>query len=150
MIKLTTEEKRERDRVRVANKRLKYTDKDRERVAKVTKAYRMANLEKKRAYNRAYNKKRYDNDPVAEKVRAAEYRAKRIKATPKLTKKEKKEIVGLYKIAQDATKLFGYGWEVDHIVPLAKGGLHNLANLQVVPAKWNRIKSASNSDLYWG
>ena len=146
MIKLTEEEKREKNRVRCA----KWQKENRKKLHEIQAKSRLKNLDKNRAYNKAYSKKRYDNNPVAEKVRAAEYRAKRIKATPILTKKEKKEIVGLYKIAQDATKLFGYGWEVDHIVPLAKGGLHNLANLQVVPAKWNRIKSASNSDLYWG
>ena len=66
-----------------------------------------------------------------------------------MSKEDKAKIAELYVIAKDATKLFGYGWEVDHIVPLAKGGLHKLSNLQVVPTTWNRVKGARNCDTYW-
>jgi len=58
-------------------------------------------------------------------------------------------INNLYTIAQEASVTTGYNWEVDHVVPLSKGGLHTLNNLQVVPATWNRSKKNNNCDRYW-
>lgn len=80
---------------------------------------------------------------------SANRRAKKFGATIYMTKEDSAKIEELYTIAKDATKLFGSGWEVDHIVPLAKGGLHKLSNLQVVPESWNRVKSDKNCDTYW-
>ncbi|QWY14252.2 HNH endonuclease [Xanthomonas phage M29] len=36
----------------------------------------------------------------------------------------------------------GYAWHVDHMVPLAKGGMHCASNIQVIPARMNLAKSA--------
>jgi hypothetical protein len=37
-------------------------------------------------------------------------------------------------------KRFGIKFEVDHIIPLDKGGWHHHLNLQVIPRTWNRKK----------
>jgi hypothetical protein len=37
-------------------------------------------------------------------------------------------------------KRFGIKFEVDHVVPLEKGGWHHHLNLQAIPAIWNRRK----------
>ena len=95
-------------------------------------------------------KKYHQNNPDKLNSHCANYRAKKFGATVWMTKEDKEKIAELYEIAKDATKLFGYDWEVDHIVPLSKGGLHKLANLQVVPASWNRAKNNRNSNVYWG
>jgi len=48
-----------------------------------------------------------------------------------------------YDLAQLRTKVFGFKWHVDHVIPL-KGknvcGLHTPYNLQVIPAKENLRK----------
>lgn len=35
----------------------------------------------------------------------------------------------------------GYRWEIDHMIPLNRGGLHKYHNLQVIPKVLNRLKS---------
>ncbi|GAN16110.1 HNH endonuclease [Legionella pneumophila] len=34
-----------------------------------------------------------------------------------------------------------YGWEIDHIIPVSRGGTDNLANLQALQWKTNRKKA---------
>ena len=55
-----------------------------------------------------------------------------------------------YLLAKLREKVCGGKWEVDHIVPLSKGGLHSPHNVQVVPAYWNRSKHASHSKRFFG
>ena len=66
-----------------------------------------------------------------------------------MTKEDKENWANLVKIRNDATKLFGYAWHIDHIIPLSKGGTNKADNLQVVPATWNLKKRNSNQDLFW-
>jgi hypothetical protein len=47
------------------------------------------------------------------------------------------------KTAEKRTKMFGFAWEVDHIIPLqgdTVSGLHVPTNLQVIPRSVNRAK----------
>lgn len=47
-------------------------------------------------------------------------------------------------LARKRTKVFGFSWDVDHIVPLLGekvSGLHVWSNLQVIPSSLNRAKS---------
>jgi predicted DNA-binding protein len=44
-------------------------------------------------------------------------------------------------------KKFGVKFEVDHIVPLDKGGWHHHLNLQVIPMVWNRRKHTKDASV---
>lgn len=117
----TTEEQREKARIRASEWRDKNPARNREMKA----SWRRRNLEVKSAAS-------------------ARRRASKIKATPDwLTEDDLNEIKYMYSLARDAKTLTGEDYHVDHIVPL-KGksvcGLHVPWNLQVLPAYINLSK----------
>jgi hypothetical protein len=98
-----------------------------------------------RAKNREYNKKRAakwsKDNPDRCCIKRAARDALKIKATPSWA-------IGFfieeaYRLAALRTKMLGYKWHVDHIVPLRSKlvcGLHVHNNLAVVPAVINIAK----------
>lgn len=68
------------------------------------------------------------------------YKASKLQATPILDTWDKMYIHNIYKTAQWLST-FCKQYEVDHILPLAKGGTHEPANLQILPAEINLLKS---------
>lgn len=94
----------------------------------VGKAVRKAAIEKYESTEKGYLSK-YNS--------TAKRRASRIQRTPKwLTEDDLWIIKEIYKLAADRTKLHGFSWHVDHILPLQGkevSGLHIPANLQVIP-----------------
>lgn len=46
-------------------------------------------------------------------------------------------------LARELEALTGEPYAIDHVWPLAKGGIHHHENLQVIPASWNSEKGAS-------
>lgn len=117
--------------------------------------YRKNNREKINALSR----KRYFNNPVAQreqikkyesenpsKIRAksAKRRATKLQRTPKwLTELHYKQIQIFYDSATSLTKEFGVEMEVDHIIPLngeLVSGLHVPWNLQVITQRENLSK----------
>ena len=110
------------------------------------KIYNDENKAKKAVYDTEYrikNKEKRD-------VWGAEYRLLKNNALAAMTKEEKENYANLVKIRDDATKLFGYEWHIDHTIPLSLGGTNTIDNLEVVPALWNISKKNRNSDSYWG
>jgi hypothetical protein len=72
----------------------------------------------------------------------AAYNARRKGLTPVLTVEEQAKIMAFYSEARAMTELTGEPYHVDHIKPLAKGGPHHPANLQVLRGVENQRKGA--------
>jgi hypothetical protein len=85
------------------------------------------------------------NNPDKHNASNAATRAAKLQAIPQwLDKEDKWMIQEAYSLAQLRTRLFGFEWHVDHIVPLRGKtvcGLHVPWNLQVIPAADNLSKS---------
>lgn len=103
-----------------------------EKMSKVNKKYREANPEKVKQWkadDRQRNKHRIsaDNAKRRAKLRGA--------LTP--------EIIQMYALRDFYVAMsLGESFHVDHIIPLAKGGLHTADNLQVIPAIDNLRKGS--------
>jgi hypothetical protein len=91
--------------------------------------------------------KRYasaNKDKTNQKTKA--YQAAKINRVPKWVDSEEMWLIQeAYDLAVKRTKLFGFSWHVDHIVPLRGkivSGLHTIGNLQVIPGIEN-VKKAN-------
>ena len=116
-----------------------------------TTAYRLANPEQ----HNAYVKKSKDKDREAVReynslhklahraeatAREGNRRALKLNQTPDNANLD--IIESLYKMCRRRSQVEGIQYEVDHIKPLSKGGLHHEDNLQIITAHDNRVKSA--------
>lgn len=118
-----------------------WRDNNRELRNEKNKEWRRANPDKQKEYAR---KSRINN---LARVYAAnnKRRADKLDRTPKwITKDDLWLIKEAHELAVLRTKLFGFDWHVDHIIPL-KGktvsGLHVPTNLQVIEGKINIMKN---------
>ena len=93
------------------------------------KPYREANKEKMAERSRIWTQ----NNLGKHNARCARYRARRLGQTP-----EDADMEAIEKLYIDRPD----GYEVDHIVPLSKGGLHHQDNLQYLTVTENRTKGA--------
>jgi len=119
------------------DKKIEYQRKWRSNNPSAFKEYASENEEKIKFRRMLYRK----NNKNKINSKNAEYRASKLNQTPELTELEIKKIKLYYTIAEylstDICK-----WEVDHIIPLSKGGLHHPDNLQVITAYDNVRKNA--------
>jgi hypothetical protein len=100
-------------------------------------------LAKRRQYQKEYWAK--PENAGKKKAKRAKNRAKKELRIPAwLSKDDIWMIKEAYDLATERTKLFGFRWDVDHIIPM-KGklisGLHVPTNLQVIPHTTNVRKS---------
>jgi hypothetical protein len=132
---------REANAEKIAARKVEWKQANKEHVAVKNKKYAEANPEKRTQAR----KKWITNNPgkdTAAKALNAQLRKKRIPTW--LSGDEKWMIEQAYELAALRTKLFGFQWHVDHIIPLngkRVSGLHTPYNLQVIPAIDNLRKS---------
>jgi hypothetical protein len=120
------------------------TEEHGEKLALNSKRYREAHVEQTRATTKKY---RTENRGRLNALYMKRYAQKK-NAMP--TWADQKAIAAFYTEARERTRTTGIVWHVDHIVPLQHKrvcGLHVEYNLQLLPAKENRVKSNSLAHL---
>jgi hypothetical protein len=129
--------------VNVEKKKLRgktYYEKTKELLYAKTQSWLLNNPGKRGFYASRHRQ----NHPDAKNADTAKRRSDKLKRTPTwLSKDELWLIREAYDLAKRRTKLFGFTWHVDHVVPLRGqnvSGLHVPWNLQVIPAKVNIAK----------
>jgi hypothetical protein len=81
-------------------------------------------------------------------ARNAGRKARKMEQTPAFAKDQ--AIDRIYAARDMAQGLLGGEYHVDHVKPLARGGLHRFGNLQILPAKQNTAKRDKlESELDW-
>ncbi len=120
------------------------------REANPKKRGRPINPDKKpptREILREREKRYWSKNQAKRRAKKAKYRAAKIDRMPAwLTENDKWMIKEAHDLAILRTELFGFPWEVDHIIPLrgeTVSGLHVPWNLQVIPMIDNRKKGNS-------
>lgn len=111
----------------------KWQENNKERITIHDAEYYRNNKNKIDAYNAKWRKANPDKVNAA----TAKRRALKLNQTPELTDSEDKQIKLIYKRSQE----LGSDWQVDHRIPISKGGQHHPDNLQIVTASYNLQKS---------
>jgi hypothetical protein len=128
------------EKVKAAKK--KYAEKNREACKERVAVWMEQNKERMRGIRKAwYLKNKHKAISYVRKRQAAQLR----RTLPWLSKDDNWLIEETYALAILRSKIFGFQWDVDHILPLQGktiSGLHVPWNLQVIPAVVNSSKGA--------
>lgn len=100
------------------------------------KDYYISNKDKLDAQNTTWR----EDNPEKGAIYRAKYRATKLAQTPNMSQEELDRIDAIYSECADLSKSTNIPHEVDHIVPISKGGLHHPDNLQVITQSENRSK----------
>lgn len=124
---------REANAEKIAAQKAEWKQANKEHVAARDKAYAEANPEKKTQARKKWIAANPGKDTAA-KALNAQKRKKRIPTW--LSEDDKWLVEQAYELAAIRSKIFGFKWHVDHVIPLngkRVSGLHVPTNLQVVP-----------------
>ena len=114
-----------------------YVERENRRLAAYRKAHPEKLIESGKKFARLH--------PGYRTANSVKYNLRKNQRTPSwLTPDDFWLIEQAYELAVLRTKMFGFRWEVDHVIPLngkLVSGLHVPDNLQVVPVALNRSKS---------
>lgn len=133
---------------KILARNIAYSASRKQQISDYARQYAKANREVLKEYHREYSVQWRNKNRGLVNAKAAEYRAAKLRQTPKwLTEEQKKTIIMIYQNCPA-------GYEVDHIIPLRHQevkGLHVPWNLQYLKmqdnrSKGNRMKSIPKSD----
>ena len=116
---------------------------------------RKADYDKKRRSLKGEELRAYDREraklPHRRAVHNEDTRKRRAKLKDSIPEDyDRKGVLAMYKLAQKLSALTGVQMHVDHILPLACGGEHNVKNLQLLAGTLNVRKGANpNYQLSW-
>lgn len=125
---------------RLKNRAKYYANKSKR--AESAKLYAKANVEKRRAWDRAWRaaNPEYNIQKLANKRQAL----KVLGEFDRFVLNEAAELCASRQL------MLGGIWEIDHIVPVSKGGTSEHYNIQVVPKTWNASKGNRNCHRFLG
>lgn len=129
------------NRARIAASKKQWVGNNREHVRSLECKYAVTNADNKRAARKKWVAENPGKD-TASKARNTQNRRKRLPSW--LSPDDLWMIEQAYELAALRTKMFGFPWHVDHILPLngrTVSGLHVPTNLQVIPGIENLRKS---------
>lgn len=120
----------------------KWRAKNQDRVDFLRRRYYENNKEKERAYVKEWTRNNRDKANATMAKRYAKLRSSIPKLRDDLIPIYQAEILAIYAEAQTAQQLTGERYDVDHIFPIAKGGVHAPWNLRVLLRRENQKKNA--------
>jgi len=123
-----------KDKIKAYSKAYYWKNKDSQNAK--NKAYRDNNKDKVKAYSKAYK----ENNRYRINSLASERRCRRFFATCKTSIKARREMI--YLIASEISLETGIAHDVDHIIPISKGGINHEDFLMVTTYKYNCQKHA--------
>ena len=108
----------------------------------MTKEKWAENRERRREVIRENNKKysKTERGKVVSAQKEAKRRALLKNQTPELTQEQVEQILTIYEECSRISAETGIPHEVDHIIPICRGGLHHPDNLQILTMEENRKK----------
>jgi hypothetical protein len=126
---------------RMRELRADWATKNKDRKAQMDREYSIKNPEARRKARAKWDQ----NNPGLTTAAKAKNKTERTHRVPAwLTEDDHWMIAQAYELAALRTKMFGFAWHVDHIIPLTGkkvSGLHVPSNLRVIPAIENLRKS---------
>lgn len=131
-------EHKEQNKLNMRRWRIENLEKDRER----TREWKNKNREKVNERDRARRKCNLEKD----KIKSANRRAKIKGNGGKITKQEWDELKNKYGNKCLVPGCNCTNLEMDHVIPIALGGIHTIENIQPLCAHHNREKSAKHID----
>ena len=134
--KAAREAYRERNHEKHKAKNKAWYERNRERQKAKSTAWRKHNPERKRAMNKAWK----ERNPELKQEHYRQRRAKKKNAQVTLTANEKIKLLLLERTRSELQKETGRVYHLDHILPLAHGGLHHPLNLRILEDAENLSK----------
>ena len=128
--------KRNPERDAAAKKNWRERNGNPERDAAVAKAWYERNREKVAIRSKAW----YEKNPELHREKCRRRRANKRNALVSLTANEKSKLLVLESTRQELQRETGRVYHIDHIIPLAHGGLHHPVNLRILEGTENISK----------